>query len=930
MKSYFLLFQVFIILLTGIILQPQLYAQRSGSIEGRVTDAETGEFLPGANIFLEGTKIGVASDGNGNFRIENVPFGDYTLKVTYIGYKEYSKRVELTPSDAKVVVDVSMNFTALEFDAFVVEGLRQGQVKALNQQKNAYNIKNVVSNEEMEKFPDMNTAEVLQRIPGISIQRSLGEGAFIMLRGTEPRLTNVTVNGQKIATPREQDRYMGLNVVNASQLASIDVSKANTPDMDGNAIGGTVNLVTRSAFDYQESRLKINLGSGYQKLGNVPLYRTSLNYSTFLNKDKTIGINVGASWYRNSITSHSNEFDWDNVEDVNGNEIPSALADYRLYNYDTERDHIGLNAGIEFRPSKDHRFFITGMYNKRTDDLTRNMLRYRIDKGDYLNATTISGGRVAYELNYRNEIQDLYGFTAGGQNQFGLLGLDYTMSYSHGEEDTGDDGQLKSEWQMKKINFALDLSDRDFPGINTTNIDQSYYFNPENWNEDGHDFRKRSASNDNFIGAVNMKYPYYLGSFPAEFKAGGKVTMDQKERNSERSKYKWRGDDLTMIGTTGETIDDFLLDKYKFGPVMEGGTVIDFLKNNVDPDDGFRVEPVNDDTDGLGGRYDASESIYAGYLMTTIRFNDLMVLAGVRSELTQTTYEGLDLQLDDDGAIVNSKTVSTDNDYVNFFPALHLKYELSRLTNVRLAYTQGIARPNYFDLAPYRWIIPDDNEIIAGNPDLEPTESKNMDLMFGHYFQSVGAINLGLFYKSLDKVIYEAASRIEGGNYDGYDELKRVNGGTADLYGFEIGWMQQFTFLPGFWNGFGIYANYTYTQSDVDLTYEERDVLPGQAGDVGNFGLSFERGNLTARLSLNYSSKVLVQVESEKEFDRWNDERLQVDFSGSYEFIPGFEFYIDAINLTNEPQRVYYHVPSRPRENQYYSWSLRSGIKMTL
>jgi TonB-dependent receptor len=907
-------------------------AQNEARIAGKVTDASTGEQLPGANVFLDGTSIGVATDRFGNYRIEKIPLGTYTLKTRYIGYEEYSTEVTLTNANTTLSLDIQLNLTAVELEDVVVSGLRQGQVKALNQQMNAANIKNVLSNEEMEKFPDMNTAEALQRIPGVAITRSLGEGQFIFLRGTEPRLTNVTVNGQKLATPREQDRFIGLDIVNASQLSSIEVSKANTPDMDGAAIGGTVDLVTRSAFDYEESRLKINLGSGYQQLGGDPLYRGSVNYSTLLGDSKTVGVSVDASWYRNAITSHSNEFDWDNVEDVNGNEIPFALADYRLYNYETIRDHIGFNAQLEFRPSENGRYFVSGMYNRRSDDLTRNMLRYRFDRGDFLNPTTISEGRAAFELNYRNEIQNLYGFTAGGENKFGLLDLDYTFSYSHGEEETGDDGQLKSEFQVRNISYALDLSDRDFPGVTTTNVDQDFLLNPSNWNNDGQDFRERSSSNDYMLGTINLKYPYSLGQYQADIKAGAKITIDQKERSSRRYDYNWRGDDITManFGATNETVEDFLLDNYLFGPIMEGGPTVDFLMNNVDPNDKFRIENISDDTDGLGGTYDASENIYAGYIMTTINFNNLMVLAGVRAEMTQTTYDGLELLFDDDGQIVSTTDVSNDNDYTNIFPALHLKYKISPYTNLRLAYTQGIARPDYFDLAPYRWIIPDDDEIIAGNPNLEPTEAKNVDLMFGHYFQGIGAINAGVFYKKLDKVIYEVAERIEGGSYDGYDELKKVNGGGADLYGFEISWLQQFTFLPGILSGFGVYANYTYTETDVDLTFSDRDVLPGQAGDVGNFGLSYERDNLTARLSLNYTSEVLVQVESDENFDRWNDERIQLDFSGSYEFIPGYEFYLDVINITNSSQRVYYHVTDRPRENQYYSWSLRSGFKINI
>lgn len=910
----------------------QVFSQGTARIAGKVTDTATGEQLPGANVFLEGTSIGVATDRFGDYRLDKVPLGTYMLTARYIGYEEFTTEVVLTRSNTTTSLDIQLSLSAVELEDVVVSGLRQGQVKALNQQMTASNIKNVLSSEEMEKFPDMNTAEALQRIPGIAITRSLGEGQFIYLRGTEPRLTNVTVNGQKIATPRESDRYIGLDIVNASQISSIEVSKAITPDMDGAAIGGTVDLVTRSAFDREGSELRVNVGSGYQALGEHPLYRGSINYSAILNEEKTFGITVDGSWYRNSITSHSNEFDWDDVEDVNGNTIPFALADYRLYNYKTTRDHFGVNAQLEFRPSDDNRYFISGMYNRRTDDLTRNMLRYRLDKGDYLNATTISEGRAAFELNYRNEIQNLYGLTAGGENNLGLLTLDYSVSFSHGEEETGDNGQLKSEYQIRGISYSIDLSDVDFPGITTTNVDESFLLTPENWQEDGQDFRERSSSNDYFLAEANLKYPYVLGDYQAEFKAGAKFTNDQKERESKRYDYNWRGDDITMatFNASGDPIADFLLDNYTFGPLLEGETIVDFLRSHVDPENGFRVEPVTDDTDGLGGTYDASESIYAGYLMTTVNFDDLMVLAGVRAEITQTTYEGLDLLLDDDGQVVNSTPTSNDNDYTSFFPAVHFRYKISPYTNIRLAYTQGIARPDYFDLAPYRWIIPDDDEIIAGNPSLEPTESKNVDLMFGHYFKGIGALNAGFFFKKLDKVIYETAQRIEGGAYDGFDELKKVNGGSADLYGFEVSWMQQFTFLPSFLSGFGIYANYTYTKTDVDLTYSDRDVLPGQAGDVGNFGLSYERDNLTARLSLNYTSEVLVQVESDEEFDRWNDERVQLDFSGSYQFYPGFEFYLDLANLTNAPQRVYYHVTSRPRENQYYSWSLRSGVKVVL
>jgi len=923
----------FIIFLALLLLQQNIVAQNVGRIKGTITDASTGEALPGVNVMLEGTNLGAATGRFGNFLISKVPFGDYTLIAKYIGYKEYSRPIEVSRDNRIIEIDIEMELTAVKMEDVVVSGIRKGQVKALNRQKNSETVISVLSQEEMGKFPDMNTAESLQRIPGISITRSLGEGQFVNIRGTRPRLTNVTVNGHKLATPREQDRFIGLDVVNSDQLASIEVIKVHTPEMDADAIGGTVELNTRSPFDYQQTtRLNASLGGGLRTIGNVPLYRGSLNYSTLFGDNNNIGVNLGVNFYRNNIMAHSNEYDWVDVETVQGNTLERALADYRLYRYNTIRDHYGINGALEYKPNDQTLYYIRGMYNRATDDQNRHQVRYRLDKGDYLNETSVSGGRLAYELNRRNEINNLYSINVGGRNSLDLFDIDYSLSYSRGEEETGDEGQIKSEWQIRGINYAFDISDRDFPEINLINKSQDFYFDPSVWSEDGSDYRERTSFNTKIIGDLNIKYPYFLGSHRGDLKAGLKLIRNQKERNNERYEMEWEGDDISMAVAGSEgTIDDFMLDHYKFGPLMDGQAMYDFMMNNIDPNNGFRKVPDIADSDGLGGRFDASEDVYAGYLMTTMRFNRLMVLAGLRSEFTQTTYKGWNMIMDAEGRLMEKNETDSDNSYNNLFPALHFKYDISPKTNLRLAYTQGISRPDYFDLAPYRWVIPDDDEIVVGNPDLNPTESSNIDLMFGHYFQGIGAINAGLFYKNLDQIIYRVVTQIEGGAYDGYDKLGKVNGGTADLYGVEVSWMQQFTFLPGFWNGFGVYANYTLTESNVDLKYSERDILPGQAGNVGNFGFSYEKYDISSRLTLNYTSELLVELgEDGMEFDRWEDDKLILDFSGTYEFLPGYEFFLQVSNITNEPNKVYYHVPKYPRENEYHGRSIRAGFKVTL
>ncbi len=915
-------------------------AQETGTLTGTVSEVESGKRLIGAQVVLDGTQIGDVSDRTGRYVIPGVKTGDYTLVVTYLGYETVRMSATVKAGSANVY-DVEMKTVEFTTGDVLITGLREGQVKALNQQKTASNIKNIVAADAIGRFPDLNTAEALQRIPGTSVQRDQGEGRYVLIRGTEARLNSVQINGERVPSPEGDIRSVALDVIPSDALASIEVSKAITPDMDGDAIGGSINLITKSAFDYNEPIYKLTVAGGYNDIVGDLNYQAAGTYGTKLGDDSNFGVLLSASYFRTERGSDNNEMEWilsGDLEDfpddfgITPPDGANVIGDMQLRDYVITRERLGISSTIDYKLDDNSKVYIRGLFNQFGDQEYRRRARVRWDKGDYTavnaNSGAVDGGKYERELKNRYEEQTIWSLAGGGEHLLSNITLGYNLSYSYAEEDEPD---------RRDIGFATDGTDLTY---DVSNPDLPAFSDPGNLFTDYTAFEfdelvieNNLTTDQDFTAALNLEMPYSLADYPATVKIGGKFRAKTKDRVNKVDIY----DDYEDGDGNGLTLDQVLGD---FEPE-------DFLDNsytpgrNSDPDkvdalvdsqlSNFEYNAGDSRADTDPSNYEATEDIIAAYAMTTINFGELMVLPGVRMEMTSLDYTGNVVEFDEDGDYASTTSIDGTDDYTNILPMLHARYRFNENTNLRAAYTTTIARPNYYDLAPYRIINREDEELEVGNPSLNPTSSMNIDLMAEHYIEPLGIISLGVFYKSLTDVIYPSVTTVTGGDFDGWEQVQPLNADDATLMGVEVAWEQQLTFLPGELNGLGIYANYTWTDSETQIPgRDEKVTLPGQSEHTANVALSYEKHGVSARISLNLHGSYLDEVGDDAESDIFYDNHMQVDFSASYLVADNIRVFAELLNLTDEPLRYYVGTENRPIVREFYSFWSHFGVKVDL
>ena len=920
----------------------------AATITGKIIDSRNGEFLPGANVLLVGTSYGAATDVRGEFSIPNIPTGNYTLTVKYIGYKTYTQEITVAENVRDNHFPIRIDVSYVKLDDVVVSGLRQGEAKALNQQKSNNTISNVVVAEQIAAFPDPNAAEALRRLPGVSVQQDQGEGRYVLIRGTEARLNSTQINGNNLPSPEDDNRNVQLDVIPSDLLGSIEVSKALTPDMDADAIGGSVNLITKNAFDYDGRVLKADLGAGYRNLRGDLNHKLNFTYGDQFMNGK-LGLLIGGSYNNVDMASDDLEMSWndeyewvtDEVDEIDDGDVIYATdsedakvldaMEWRVYNLN--RTRVGLNINLDYKLNDNSSIYLRFLNNSFTDYENRHLMEFdfggSVDDEEpgtgYTDANSVVAAPVVRELKDRKQVATIQSIAIGGNNKIGNIDIDYNFSTATAKEVT--DPSRDVVFEQEGFDFDYNISDPDFPTITVTN--GANYNDMSEFEFDEMEYKDGEQTEDrDYTGSLNIKLPYSFGSVNGDLKFGGKMRIKNKtsDKTSELI-YGWDGDD-DLMGTDFEIdVDggDFMDGHYEHEVGIDPDKFADFWEDNIDQ---FESEP------GLEANYyetwEADEDITAFYAMTNLKFDKFTLLAGARVENTSTYYQGWegDLALVEDGEAEMQKVIG-ENDYTNILPMVHLRYDVNDKLVTRAAFTQSIARPDYVTLVPFQKF--DDGELEKGNPGLLPTVSTNFDIMVEYYIGTLGILSGGFFTKTMSDYIYNRVEEPEDmmfGDEEVEELIYPLNGEDATLSGFELQWYQALTFLPAPFDGLGIYLNYTNTTSEAQ--YENRDAttLPGQASNIGNIGLSYEKSGFAAKIAANFHGEYIAEVGGDADEDVYYADNLQLDVSASYTMKNNIKIYMDATNLLNSPLLYYEGDSEFPIQRELYSFGVRAGIKV--
>ncbi len=780
----------------------------SGSVTGTVKDA-TGAVLPGAGITLQPGSKSVVTSRQGDFLISNIAPGNYTVKVTYVGFADFASTVNvvagqtatlspiLSAASSQQQVEVSANLT--------------GDAEAINEQRTSENILNVETDAEIQSLPNANVADALGRLPGVTLQRNEGEGQYVQIRGTEPRLSNTTIDGVVIPGPDPQVRQVDLDTIPAGIVGSVAINKTLSANQDGDAIGGSVDVRIKQATSDRPTF------SVTGTAGNTPIDNQRQSFTlgalggfrfgpTNDSGGHKIGLEMGYSY-------DENERGIDDVEptpDLNADGSRS-IDQINVQQYLYDRTRYGFAGALDYDVSPDSSLYAHGLVSN-----------FR-DYGQKYAYQLVSGDNSKYTTSVRRPNLQIEELALGGNHVVSRSYLRYQVAISHsrfggaagnpgasfkGSDATGDCNPAPSA-SVYRPQFTCTVAGD--PAVNLANYKLKTI-----------DLTQGQATQLNLQASGSYGLNYNLGAHASTLEVGAQFRSEHKGQNAYSPEY----DSLNNTPATAY-LGTFTNPKFYGGSYpLQQVTSFESITADLNANPGnFALDPNATIQNSDAANYNLQERVTAGYIMNTVQFTSRFHLqTGLRVEATQTQNTGYLVVTAADGTSPTPVAQHGSGSYINPLPSVQLRYTIDNASDVRAVYGRGISRPDPYQLVPYTVLTvgggtSGNDQVTVGNTALVAEHANDFDVLYERYLPSAGMLEAGYFYKQITKPIFIQQSIVPATGsplsttYAGDDIQQEVNGDHAFVQGIEMAYQQHLKFLPGYLGNTRIDANFAYTSS---------------------------------------------------------------------------------------------------------------------
>jgi TonB-dependent receptor len=824
--------------------------------------------------------------------------------------------------DGAVVAAVTA--AAVDLQRIEVRAQREAQTRAVELKRDADAIQDAVASDSMGDYPDMNVAESLQRLPGVSVTRDQGEGRFVVIRGLDAALNSVSIDGIAVGTPEDSSRAAPLDVIPTDSTERLRVIKSATPDMPGDAIGGSVMVESASAFDRDGRSLKGKLEASHQQLSGKTSPKAAFNYSEVFND--TFGIALGINHHKRSFESDNTEVAYGSFD--GGADDDLAALEIQRRKYSIERTRSGANLNLDWRPDQDNRYYLRTLYSRFDDAETRQRTVFGLEDGVI---SALGGGRyqvddlpadaISKRLRYRTKEEDTFAASLGGENRLSNAVLDYRLGYTRTRERVNDEMEARFEYDGADLSATIDQN----RGIPALDLGYAGWMDSANYTFDRVVIGPKQVDDSERSAQVNARFD----ADHASYKFGLLGRWRERAVNVDEAEMR-RGPAVDLTSWNGATL------AHRGGPLGQGMSSAAMRRWWASSGGQYSARPqdvAGNVMASLEEDYTANEDIFAVYAMGTWDIGALRVIGGVRVENTRFDASGNQVDIAADGRTVTVSPRTASNSYSNVLPGLHLRYDTGNNWVLRGALNKSVARPSFGDVSPRLAMNRDDGEVRVGNPQLDPYESTNLDFSVERYLGQNGLVALGLFHKDIDGYIVQTVSDADAG-FPGFEVTRSINGDRARVFGAEFNWQQQLAFLPGAWGGLLVGASGTWLDTGFDpgIAGREHDdfTLPRASRNVYSAHVGYEWGGFSTRLAGVYRSQYLDSIGDSRAYDIHVAPHTQLDFSLDYRFTRNVSLYLEASNLLDKPLELYQGVRSRTLQNEEYGRTYAVGLKVAL